>query len=87
VAPAGTSVRFEISGEAGGIWFLSKVEEGWTLVLNATAGPAAEVVIPQDVAWRLFTKGLDREKARSLALIGGRADLAAPIFATTSIIG
>jgi uncharacterized protein (TIGR03083 family) len=86
-APAGTSVRFEISGEAGGIWFLSKEEEGWTLVFNATAEPTADVVIPQDVAWRLFTKGIDREKARSMAVIGGRADLAAPIFTTTSIIG
>jgi hypothetical protein len=39
------------------------------------------------VAWRLFTKGFDREKARSLAVIEGRSELAAPIFATTSIIG
>jgi uncharacterized protein (TIGR03083 family) len=87
MAPAGTSVRFEISGEAGGIWFISKGEEAWTLFLNATAEPVTQVVIPQDVAWRLFTKGIDREKARSLAVIGGRADLAAPIFATTAIIG
>lgn len=86
-APPGTSVRFEISGEAGGTWFLSKEEEAWTLVLNATAQPAADVVIPQDLAWRLFTKGIDREHARSLAVIGGSTDLAAPIFATTSIIG
>jgi hypothetical protein len=27
-----------------------------------------------------FTKGIDREKARALAAIGGKADLAAPIF-------
>jgi uncharacterized protein (TIGR03083 family) len=87
MAPAGTSVRFEISGEAGGIWFLSKEEEGWTLVLNSTTEPATDVVIPQDVAWRLFTKGIDHEKARSLAVISGRADLAAPIFATTAVIG
>lgn len=87
IEPAGTSVRFEISGEAGGIWFVCKEEEAWTLVLNATTEPATNVVIPQDVAWRLFTKGIDREKARSLAAIGGRADLAAPIFAATAIIG
>jgi hypothetical protein len=39
------------------------------------------------VAWRLFPKGIDPEKARSLTVIGGEADLAAPIFATTAIIG
>jgi uncharacterized protein (TIGR03083 family) len=87
IAPVGTSVRFEISGDSGGIWFVSKGEEAWTLALDSTTEPATNVVIPQDVAWRLFTKGMDREKARSLAVIGGRADLAAPIFAATAIIG
>jgi uncharacterized protein (TIGR03083 family) len=87
MAPAGTSVRFEISGDAGGVWFVYKTEEGWTLLLHSTAEMGANVVIPQDVAWRLFTKGIDREKARCLAVIEGRADLAAPIFATTAIIG
>jgi uncharacterized protein (TIGR03083 family) len=86
-APVGTSVRFEIAGEAGGTWFVYRGEEAWTLVLDAQVEPATNVVIPQDVAWRLFTKGMDREKARSLAVIDGRADLAAAIFATTAIIG
>ena len=87
VAPAGTCVRFEISGEAGGVWFVSRDKEAWVLLLDATAEPATNVVIPQDLAWRLFTKGIDRGKARSLALIDGNAHLAAPIFATTAIIG
>jgi uncharacterized protein (TIGR03083 family) len=87
MAPAGTFVRLEISGEAGGVWFVYKAEEAWILLLDSTAEPATNVVIPQDVAWRLFTKGIDREKARSLAVIGGKADLAAPIFVTTAIIG
>jgi uncharacterized protein (TIGR03083 family) len=87
MAPAGTSVRFEISGEAGGVWFVYKAEEAWALLLDSTAQPSANVVLPQDTAWRLFTKGLDRDKARSLAVISGNADLATPIFATTAIIG
>ncbi len=87
MASAGTSVRFEISGEAGGVWFVYKAEEAWTLFLDSTAGPTTNVIIPQDTAWRLFTKGIDRERARSLAVIGGEADLAAPIFATTAVIG
>jgi len=86
-AAAGTSVRFEIAGEAGGVWFLHKAEEAWTILLDSPSEPATNVVLPQDTAWRLFTKGIDREKARSLAVFGGKADLAAPIFATTAIIG
>ena len=87
IAPAGTSVKFEIAGEAGGAWFISKGEEGWTLLLDSSVEPATNVTLPQDLAWRLFTKGIDRERARSLAVIGGRADLAASIFAATAIIG
>lgn len=87
MAPTGTFVRFEISGGSGGVWFLHRGEEAWNLFLDSTAEPVTNVVLPQDTAWRLFTKGIGREKARSLAVITGEADLASPIFATTAIIG
>lgn len=86
-APAGACVRLEISGEAGGVWFVHKTEENWTVLSESDVEPKTNVIVPQDIAWRLFTKGIDRERARSLALISGRADLAAPIFATTAVIG
>jgi uncharacterized protein (TIGR03083 family) len=85
--PAGTSVRLKILGEAGGVWYLYKTEGAWTLVLDSPAEPATTVVLPQDLAWRLFTKGIDRERARSMAEIEGRIDLVAPLFAATAIIG
>jgi uncharacterized protein (TIGR03083 family) len=86
-APLGTVVRFEISGEAGGIWYLYKSEGAWILLLESPVEWATSVTLPQDVSWRLFTKGIDRGKARGLARIMGRTDLADPIFATTAIIG
>jgi uncharacterized protein (TIGR03083 family) len=89
LAPAGTAVRFEITGDAGGVWFLRREEQehSWTLALRPPTEAAAEVVLPEDIAWRVFTKGLDREKARALAVIRGDTRLASPIFATTAIIG
>lgn len=87
MAPTGTTVRFEISGDAGGVWFLYKDERAWTLVLNSSSDPAAEVILPQDTAWRLFTKGIDRQEAHARAVIRGDAGLVLPIFATTAIIG
>ncbi len=86
-ASPGTVVRLEISGDAGGIWYVFKSENGWILLLDSPGGPAASVVLPQDAAWRLFTKGLNREKARRVATIQGSAELAEPIFATTAVIG
>jgi uncharacterized protein (TIGR03083 family) len=86
-APQGAVVRFEISGDAGGVWFLHREEQSWTILLNSCAEPAADVVLPQDTAWRLFTKGIDRQDARAQAVIRGDPDLVSPIFATTAIIG
>jgi uncharacterized protein (TIGR03083 family) len=86
-ASRGTVVRFEISGEAGGVWYVYKSESAWILLVESSAESVTSVVLPQDVAWRLFTKGIDRGKARSLATIEGRTDLADPIFAATAIIG
>jgi uncharacterized protein (TIGR03083 family) len=87
MAPSGTVVRFEISGDAGGVWFLIREGECWTLALESGAEPAADVGVPQEIAWRVFTKGMDRENARVHAVIRGDASLASPIFATIAIIG
>lgn len=86
-AAVGTCVRFEISGDAGGVWFLHRSDEAWELFLDSMAEPVTGVVLPQDAAWRLFTKGMDRGRARSLAAVSGREELAAPIFGATAIIG
>jgi len=87
VASAGTLVRLEIFGEAGGVWFLHRMDQGWSLVSESTKAPAADVILSQDIAWRLFTRGVDRRKARAAAIIRGDAYLAAPIFTATAIIG
>ena len=86
-APDGTVVRLEISGGAGGVWFLVRVGEAWGLVLEAEGEASAEVVVPQDTAWRMFTKGVDWERARASAAIRGDADLALAIFKTVAVIG
>jgi uncharacterized protein (TIGR03083 family) len=85
-AERGTTVRFEISGDAGGVWFIHRAEDAWMLELGSPAAPAAEVVLPQEIAWRLFTKGIARDRARAQAVVRGDPDLAAPIFAATAII-
>jgi uncharacterized protein (TIGR03083 family) len=86
-APVGTSVRLSISGEAGGTWFVHRNPKGWVLLLDSPAEPAADVVIPQDAAWRLFTKGLAGEDVRSRSAMHGNSSLASPIFSTIAVIG
>jgi uncharacterized protein (TIGR03083 family) len=86
-APIGATVRVTISGDAGRIWFVQKERDRWQLLLDGPSHIAADVVIPQDTAWRLFTKGITAEEARSRSVVQGDASLAAPIFSTIAIIG
>jgi uncharacterized protein (TIGR03083 family) len=86
-APEGTAVRFEIPGESGGVWFVVRAARAWDLTLESDTPPAAEVALPQEAAWRLFTKGVDGAAARRVATVRGDPVLAEPIFRTVAVIG
>jgi hypothetical protein len=77
----------EIAGDAGGVWFVVRAGRAWELALASDDPPAAGVVLPQDTAWRMFTKGVDGETARALATIRGDPALASPVFGTVAVIG
>jgi uncharacterized protein (TIGR03083 family) len=86
-APAGTMLRVEISGECGGQWFLFRGPTTWDLVKESTGDFAARMTIPQAMAWRLFTKGIDRDLARAEIEIEGNRNLGEKILSLTAIVG
>lgn len=86
-APEGTTVLVEISGECGGRWFLSRESTAWALAKESAGDFAAHVTIPQELAWRLFTKGIDRNAARTQIGIEGNRELAEKILHLTAIVG
>jgi uncharacterized protein (TIGR03083 family) len=87
VAPVGTSLLLEISGECGGRWFLSKASTRWHLVKESGGEWASRVTIPQEVAWRVFTKGIDRGFARGQIGVEGDRDLGEKVLQLTAIVG
>ena len=86
-APEGTLLVLEISGECGGRWFLRKELLGWRFVKPSVEKPASRVTIPQDLAWRVFTKGIDRDSARALVAVEGNRDLGEKVLQLTAIVG
>ena len=86
-APPGTLVTIKISGECGGKWFLEKAAEGWRLMKNSAAPCVAHVTIPQELAWRVFTKGMDRESACAQIKVEGDRDLGGWALQLTAIVG
>jgi hypothetical protein len=85
-APPGTSILFKISGECGGNWFLSKGPAQWDFAGRAAPDPVSQVTIPQDLACRLFTKGVDPESARDRVKIEGDRNLWGKILHLTAIV-
>jgi uncharacterized protein (TIGR03083 family) len=83
----GTLLVLEISGECGGRWFLRKEQLGWRFVKPSVEKPASRVTIPQELAWRAFTKGIDRDSARALVAVEGNRDLGEKVLQLTAIVG
>jgi len=86
-APDGTALLVEITGECGGFWYLSKGSTGWSLARPSSGDFAAQVAIPQELAWRLFTKGIDRDLAREQINIRGNRSLGERVLYLTAIVG
>jgi len=93
-ATPGTRIRITVSGDCGGSWNLYREERNWVLTEDASAQPAgavsaeptAETIIPQEIAWRIFTKGISRDSALSQVQITGDAALALPVLSMVSIV-
>jgi uncharacterized protein (TIGR03083 family) len=85
-APAGTVLLLEIAGECGGRWFLSRGSTTWDLTQSA-GDVACRVIIPETLAWRLFTKGVNRDSARAQIAIEGNRDLGEKVLHLTAIVG
>lgn len=85
-ALAGTSVQLTITGEAGDSWWAVRAEQGWALTIDAIAAPDARVMLDQELAWRLFTKGLSKADAVPHATLEGDLRLAERVLEMVSMI-
>jgi len=83
--PPGTTLRVEVTGLAGGKWTAAREGEGWRFADPADAGPN-RVIVDQDTAWRLVTKGLAPEAARARVAIAGDRELGEAVLQMVAII-
>jgi uncharacterized protein (TIGR03083 family) len=85
-APRGTVVTLSITGAAGNTWYLRSEAGNWELYLNSPVEPAAEVILDQDAAWRLFTKGITPGEALRAATLEGDQILGRRALEMVSVI-
>lgn len=82
-AEPSSSVELEISGAAGGRWFLEKTNLGWRLI-SESKPPAAKLRMDQELAWRVFTKAVDPKTAR--VQVEGDVRLALHILSLVAVL-
>ena len=85
-AAQGSSVRVEIRGDAGGVWTLVRSQTAWELFLGADPAPAAAIALDQETAWKLFSKGLDRDAARRQIQLQGDTTLGETILTSLAVM-
>lgn len=83
----GTMILFHIAGECGGDWLLTRNATHWAFTTDPAGDIACTVTIPQALAWSLFTKGLDRDLARTQIEIEGNRAMADGVLQLAAIVG
>ena len=86
IADENTSATLTITGDSGGHWSILRENRSWVLYAGAPAEPSAEVILDQEIAWRLFTRGISQNLAREQAIIKGDPTLGLKLFEMVSII-
>jgi uncharacterized protein (TIGR03083 family) len=85
-APAGRSLRFEVRGEAGGVWTLARSAGGWQLLVGSDPTAATRVSLDQEAAWKLFSKGLSPQEAQQRIRIEGDLALGQPVLGSLAVM-
>lgn len=84
--PLGATLALEIRGECGGVWLLSRTEDGWKFVRSPAVEPTARVSIPEQIAWRVFTRGISHDAALAQSQISGDLELGEKVLDLTAIV-
>jgi uncharacterized protein (TIGR03083 family) len=84
-AAPGTIVRTEVSGECGGVWQIAREPATW-VPAPLTDRWDSRIVIPQEIAWRVFTRGIRREEAEMQVYIEGDRNLGLQVLDLTAIV-
>jgi len=82
----GTTLAVTIMGQAGGNWSITCLGGEWRLYCGRPDYQDASISLDEDLAWRLFTRGVDPETARPQIRFEGDQALGEKILDMVTII-
>jgi len=84
-SPENTHIKITVTTEVGGSWSLLRVNKMWKL--SSTESKAlAEITIDPSTAWKLFTKAISGDEAKSKIQFVGDEQLCKPILSMLSVM-
>ena len=81
-----SNVNELFEGENDKNWFLKWQDNKWDLLTESSEKVNCEVIIPDKIAWRIFTKGLKKEVALAQCKISGNQKLGEHIFSMLAVM-
>jgi hypothetical protein len=66
---------------------LYREPDAWKLIAAPVGQKISESTIPQEIAWRIFTKGIERGRAADQIATTGDRDVALHILNVIAIVG
>jgi len=82
----GACAHFDVPGECGGNWYLLRDAETWRLVGTRVGEKTSETTIPPDIAWQVFTKGIDRASATAQVQVIGDREMGLHVLGMITIV-
>ncbi len=73
-AKVGTLIHITVTGESGGEWLLKRGNDKWMFSEEQSAF-TSQIEIPPAIAWKLFTKGIDKQTAERAIVFEGDQSL------------
>jgi uncharacterized protein (TIGR03083 family) len=85
-APDGSSVSLSVTGPVTLHWTLRRAAGAWSLWRGIEPNARASISMPADIAWRVWTKGIGPDEARTKMDVRGDETMAAPIASFVAIM-
>ncbi len=85
-APEGTALAITLRGERDYLYTVRREAPGWKLYRGQEGESEASILLAEEPAWLLFTKGLPGAEARRQAQVEGRAELSDRFFVTLAVM-
>ena len=85
-AEDGTAIQVNITTRMGGTWYLNRRDNSWKLSKEMTENIAAAISIDPETAWKLFSKGISPETARTKVTINGNEKLALTVLQLVAVM-